>query len=183
MRHTCIYFIRVCVCMHSRIRVLDWHILCVYFGLDTSELHCIFLFGAGGYTRQFWANSSLIPDIVAFQNKDAQTIQVDLGQSLRIPCPAHGASYGAVYTWSGDENIEFSRNPRRAISASGELFIMFVTEEDITRIQQLKGIRCTITGANTFYRSGPITLRKSGNNLLWHNTLYWASSSPEAALL
>ena len=114
----------------------------------------------------------LFPVIRDFLNKDAQTITVDVGQSLRIPCPAHRASYGAVYTWAGDENIEFSRNSRRAISPSGELFIMYVTEDDITRIQQLKGIRCIMTGANTIYDSGPITLVKSGNNLLWHNTLY-----------
>ena len=113
----------------------------------------------------------LFPDIRPFLSTAPQRITVDLGQSVRIPCPAHGASYGAVYSWSGDENLEFPINARRAISAAGELFIMYVTQEDITKIEQLKGISCTITGANTIYKSRRITLVKSGNNLL-HNTLY-----------
>lgn len=37
---------------------------------------------------------------------------------------------------------------------------MFVTDEDINKIEQLKGIHCTITGANTIYQSGPVTLQK-----------------------
>lgn len=113
----------------------------------------------------------LFPDIRPFLSTAARTETVDLGQSLRIPCPAHGASYGAVYTWSGAENIEFPRNSRRAISPDGELFIMFVTDEDITKTEQLKGISCTITGANAIYRSGPITLKKhqQGNDLLYYS--------------
>ena len=115
----------------------------------------------------------LFPDIKPFESQAAETITVDLGQSLRIPCPAHGTSYGAVYTWSGDQNIDFPRNARRAISPVGELFIMFVTDDDINLVNQLKGISCTVTGANTIYNSGPITLRKRlpGNNLLYY-TLY-----------
>ena len=107
--------------------------------------------------------------IRSFQSKDAQTLIVDLGQSLRIPCPPHGESPGAVYSWYGTVNAEFKRNSRRAILPAGDLFIMFVTDEDIFKIEQLKGIRCTMTGADTIYQSGPITLRKRipGNDLLY----------------
>lgn len=108
----------------------------------------------------------LVTYIRPFLSTAARTETVDLGQSLRIPCPAHGASYGAVYTWSGAENIEFPRNSRRAISPDGELFIMFVTDEDITKTEQLKGISCTITGANAIYRSGPITLKKRQQDMI-----------------
>ena len=112
----------------------------------------------------------LIPDIRPFLSQAAETITVDLGQSLKISCPAHGTSHGAVYTWSGDQNIEFTRNARRAISPAGELFIMFVTDEDIDFITQVKGISCTMTGANTIYKSGPRILKKrqQGNDLLYY---------------
>ena len=112
------------------------------------------------------------PDIRPFLSTAPRTITVDLGQPLQIPCPAHGASYGAVYTWSGGENIEFPRNPRRAISVTGELFIVFVTEDDIKLAERLKGISCTMTGANTIYKSGPITLSKRAGNSLFHYSLY-----------
>ena len=114
-----------------------------------------------------------MPDISSFQNSDAQTLTVDLGQPLQIPCPAHGTSYGAVYSWYGTVNVEFKRNSRRAILPSGDMFIMFVTDEDVSKTEELKGIKCTMTGANTIYRSGPITLKKRrpGNDLL-HYILY-----------
>ena len=41
MRHTRIHCKRVFAYMHTRIRVLGWRVLCVYFGSDISELHCI----------------------------------------------------------------------------------------------------------------------------------------------
>ena len=112
------------------------------------------------------------PDIRQFESTAPRTITVDLGEPLQIPCPAHGASYGAVYTWSGGENIKFPRNDRRAISATGELFIMFVTEDDIKLTEQLKGISCTMTGANTIFKSGPLTLKKRAGNNLLHCVLY-----------
>ena len=131
----------------------------------------------------------LFPVIRPFKSTTAMTIIVDLGQPLWIPCPAHGVSPGAVYTWTGEDDIEFNRSPSRGISPDGALYIMFVTEKDINLIKQLKGISCTMTGANTIYRSGPITLQKRqpGNNVLrdtwhWPAALAWLSS-PEAVLL
>ena len=112
------------------------------------------------------------PDIRPFLSTAPRTITVDLGQPLQIPCPAHRASYGAVYTWSGGENIKFPRNDRRAISATGELFIMFITEDDIKLTEQLKGISCTMTGANIIFKSGPLTLKKRAGNNLLHCVLY-----------
>ena len=92
---------------------------------------------------------------------------VHLGQPQRIPCPAHGVSPGAVFTWTGADNIGFERTLRIAILPDGTLFIMFVTEKDINLIKQLNGISCTMTGANTMYRSGPVTLEiLPGNNVL-----------------
>ena len=35
---------------------------------------------------------------------------------------------------------------------------MYVTPEDITRIRDLGGIQCTMSGANTIYSSGALTL-------------------------
>jgi len=113
----------------------------------------------------------LFLDIRPFLNQKAEKRIVDLGQSLQIPCPAHGASYGADYTWSGNEHIEFPINSRRYISPTGELFIMFVTDDDVKLAEKLKGIRCTMTGGNSIFTSGPITLQKrqQGNNLLYYS--------------
>ena len=98
------------------------------------------------------------------------TMTVHLGQPQRIPCPAHGVSPGAVFTWTGADNIGFEITLRIAMLPDGTLFIMFVTEKDINLIKQLNGISCTMTGANTMYRSGPVTLEiLPGNNVL-HNT-------------
>ena len=41
---------------------------------------------------------------------------------------------------------------------------MSVEKEDIDEINEREGIRCTMSGANTFYQSGALTLRKSGKN-------------------
>ena len=55
----------------------------------------------------------------------------------------------------------FARNERRSISSNGTLFIMYLTQEDIDEIQRYKGIRCTISGANSFQRSGTLRLEKT----------------------
>ena len=48
---------------------------------------------------------------------------------------------------------------------NGDLFIMFVTQEDINEINEREGIRCTMSAANTFYSSNALTLRKpAGRN-------------------
>ena len=54
---------------------------------------------------------------------------------------------------------------------TGELFIMFVTDDDVKLAEKLKGIRCTMTGGNAIFTSGPITLQKrqQGNNLLYYS--------------
>ena len=45
------------------------------------------------------------------------------------------------------------------------MHIMYVTPEDIKKIEEFQGIRCSISGANLFYRSGPLTLQiPQGNN-------------------
>jgi len=91
---------------------------------------------------------------------------VNLGSPFTFACPPHRPSYGASFTWEGKDKILFKRNERRAISpATGDLFIMFVTQADIDEIRGLQGIRCTMSAANTFYMSGALTLRKPAGKL------------------
>ena len=47
---------------------------------------------------------------------------------------------------------------------------MFVEKEDIDEINEREGIRCTMSGANTYYPSGALTLRKSGKNLTYEKS-------------
>jgi len=91
---------------------------------------------------------------------------VNLGSPFSFACPPHRPSYGVEFTWEGKGKIRFKRNERRAISpVNGDLFIMFVTQEDIDEISSLLGIKCTMSAANTFYSSGALTLRKPADLL------------------
>ena len=100
-----------------------------------------------------------------FSNQNEQEVLVDLGQEISINCPQHSASYGVSYSWQGKINtvdIQFKRNDRRAISQTGQLLIMFVTQQDIDDFAEYdsQGIRCFITGANRFESSGILKLKK-----------------------
>lgn len=91
------------------------------------------------------------------------TRQVQLGTPFEFDCPPHGPSSLVSFTWTSaskkELNIQFSRSERVAIDPSnGALHIMYVTPEDITHIRDLGGIQCTMSGANTFFSSGALTL-------------------------
>ena len=90
---------------------------------------------------------------------------VDLGQEIIIDCPQHSPSYGVSYSWQGkiyNMDIQFKKNDRRAISQTGQLLIMYVTQEDIDNFAEYdsQGIRCFMTGANRFESSGILKLKK-----------------------
>ena len=90
-------------------------------------------------------------------------VEVNLGEPFSYDCPPHGHSYGVVYSWGnsdGSAHHTFARNERRSISSNGTLFIMHLTQEDIDEIDSYKGIRCIISGANSFQRSGTLRLGK-----------------------
>ena len=100
-----------------------------------------------------------------FSNQNEQEVLVDLGQEISINCPQHSASYGVSYSWQGKINtvdIQFKRNDRRAISQTGQLLIMYVTQQDIDDFAEYdsQGIRCFMTGANRFEYSGILKLKK-----------------------
>jgi len=101
-----------------------------------------------------------------FNNEFPVVKDVNLGKPFNFACPPHKPSYGVSFTWEGKDKIQFKRNERRGISPiNGDLFIMFVTQEDINEINGIQGIKCTMSGANTFYHSGALTLRKpAGRN-------------------
>lgn len=85
---------------------------------------------------------------------------IDLGQPFSVRCPQHEPNYGASYSWENPVAIPFKRDPHCAISPNGELFIMYVTQMDVDEIAELKGIGCTVSAANTYYRSELFTLKK-----------------------
>ena len=101
-----------------------------------------------------------------FNNEAPITRQVQLGRPFNFSCPPHGPSYGVSFTWTSKKELNipcnshpFARSERVAIDPSnGNLHIMYVTPQDITHIRDLGGIQCKISGANTFYSSGPLTL-------------------------
>ena len=90
---------------------------------------------------------------------------VDLGEEFSYNCPQHSASYGVSYSWQGKINnvdIRFKRNDRRAISQTGQLLIMYITQQDLDEFAEYdsQGIRCFMTGANRFESSGILKLKK-----------------------
>ena len=92
-------------------------------------------------------------------------MRVDLGEEFSYNCPQHSASYGVSYSWQGKINnvdIRFKRNDRRAISQTGQLLIMYITQQDLDDFAEYdsQGIRCFMTGANRFESSGILKLKK-----------------------
>ena len=90
---------------------------------------------------------------------------VDLGEEFSYACPQHSPSYGVSYSWVGKSagsNIQFKRNGRRAITQSGHLFIMFVTEEDFKELKGYddQGIHCEISAAKRLETSSLLKLTK-----------------------
>jgi len=95
-----------------------------------------------------------------------QVVQsVDLGEEFSYSCPQHSLSYGVSYSWMGKSNnqkIQFKGNERRAITQTGHLFIMFVTEDDLKELEgyEDQGIHCEISAAKRFETSSLLKLTK-----------------------
>ena len=90
---------------------------------------------------------------------------VDLGGEFSYYCPQHSPSFGVSYSWQekvSGRNIQFKRNDRRAITQTGQLLIMYVTQQDLDEFEEYdsKGIRCFMTGANILENSGLLKLKK-----------------------
>ncbi|XP_073228624.1 fibronectin type III domain-containing protein-like [Porites lutea] len=99
-----------------------------------------------------------------------QVVQsVDLGEEFSYGCPQHSPSYGVSYSWMGKSNnqkIQFKGNERRAITQTGHLFIMFVTEEDLKELAgyEDQGIHCEISAAKRFEASSLLKLTKKNED-------------------
>ena len=94
-------------------------------------------------------------------------VKVNLGESFFYDCPPHSYSYGVVYSWGnirGNAQLTFARNKRRSILSNGTLYITYLTQKDIDDIESYDGIRCTISGANSFRSSGTLRLEKINEN-------------------
>ena len=92
-------------------------------------------------------------------------MSADLGEEFSYDCPQHSSSFGVSYSWRGKINavdIMFKRNDRRAISPTGQIVIMYVTQKDFDDFADYdsQGIRCFMTGANRFEISGVLKLKK-----------------------
>ena len=91
---------------------------------------------------------------------------VDLGEEFSAYCPQHSASSAGIsYSWQekvSGRNIQFERNDRRAITQTGQLLIMYVTQQDFEDFAAYdsQGIRCFMTAAKRFEDSGLLKLKK-----------------------
>ena len=129
----------------------------------------------GGGKRGFTKHSPdkfiifLFPYTVVGKFNDPDTKQVvqsvDLGEEFSYACPQHSPSYGVSYSWMGkstNQKIQFKGNERRAITQTGHLFIMFVTEDDLKELEgyENQGIHCEISAAKRFETSSLLKLTK-----------------------
>ena len=129
----------------------------------------------GGEVKGFTKHSPdkfiifLFPYTVVGKFNDPETKQVvqsvDLGEEFSYACPQHSPSYGVSYSWMGkstNQKIQFKGNERRAITQTGHLFIMFVTEDDLKELEgyQNQGIHCDISAAKRFESSSLLKLTK-----------------------
>ena len=108
-------------------------------------------------------NTFYIAAVGDFKSKEGFTKSTKLGEPLNVACPQRGPSFGATFTWTSKKarSIQFPISNRVAIDPStGNLHIMYITQEDVTDINtNFDGICCTISAANTFYDSGALTLQ------------------------
>ena len=107
-------------------------------------------------------NTFYIAAVGDFKSHQNFTETAYLGEPLNVACPQHDPSFGVTFTWTSKNarSIQFPRSDRVTIDPStGNLHIMYITQEDVSNISKLEGIRCTISGANTFYSSGTLTLQ------------------------
>ena len=131
--------------------------------------------GGGGELRSFTKHNHvnfvifLFPYTVVGEFNDTEPKQVeqsvDLGDEFSYACPQHAPSYGVSYSWVGKSagsDIQFKRNERRAITQTGHLFIMFVTEDDLKELEgyENQGIHCEISAAKRFEASSLLKLTK-----------------------
>ena len=90
---------------------------------------------------------------------------VDLGEEFSAYCPQHSPSFGISYSWKGKINkvdIQFKRSDRRAITQTGQLLIMYVTQQDLDDFEEYEsqGITCSMSAANRLESSGLLKLKK-----------------------
>ena len=131
--------------------------------------------GGGGELRSFTKHNHdnfvifLFPYTVVGEFNDTESKQVeqsvDLGDEFSYACPQHSPSYGVSYSWMGkstNQKIQFKGNERRAITQTGHLFIMFVTEDDLKELEgyENQGIHCEISAAKRFETSSLLKLTK-----------------------
>ena len=107
-------------------------------------------------------NPSSLSELGVFFDKDDVVVKVDLGQSFKFRCPRHTSVFGAVFEWLHNRrSTRFSRDERRGISPDGTLIITYVTQKDIDDINESQGIKCRMTGGDSFQISGTLKLEKN----------------------
>ena len=107
-------------------------------------------------------NTFYIAAVGGFNSHQDFTRSVKLGEPLNVACPPRRPSFGVTFTWTSKEDhfIQFPISNRVAIDPStGNLHIMYITQEDVSNFTKLEGIRCSISAANTYYLSGTLTLQ------------------------
>ena len=109
-----------------------------------------------------------------FYFEDNKVAPVSLGNPIEIPCPRHDPSYGVTYRWGGFSSFGFrplTEDKRIAVTLDGTLVIMFVTEQDLQKVNSTGGIRCEMALDGNATYSHAVTFDPiHGLGGMWHSS-------------
>ena len=107
---------------------------------------------------------------------------VTLGKPIEIPCPKHEPSFGVTYRWGGYSSVgdpstflPLLENERIAVTLDGTLVVMFVTMQDVFKVNNMGGILCEMALGSEKKRSHKVSFKLQGNgkSLLLKGAIIW----------
>ena len=109
----------------------------------------------------------LFSAIYEFKPHVDTVVDVTRGKPVTLVCPPREKEgFGAQYSWhyrAGRSSEVFLVNKRRAITPEGNIHIMYVTEDDIKFIKNVKGIQCRILAAGSYEDSKNFNVKEVGS--------------------
>ncbi|KAL9959433.1 hypothetical protein ACROYT_G032757 [Oculina patagonica] len=143
------------------------------FGEDFSRKIQVLVSVAGNF---YYANNKVAP--------------VTLGKPVEIPCPSHSPSYGVTYRWGAfsspadpSEFVPLIEGERIAVTLDGTLVVMFVTGQDVNKVNDVGGIQCEMSLGSEKKYSHTVNFSVHGNESTGFTapTIYFAPKPQEEA--
>lgn len=89
---------------------------------------------------------------------------------VEIPCPKHEPSFGVMYRWGGYNSAgdpssfrPLLENEGVAVTLDGTLVIMFLTKQDVFKVNLMGGILCEMVLGSGKKHSHKVSFKQQGN--------------------